>query len=126
MITEEKLVEEITVVENRLATVPSFEDLEFVVKHVKEHMKDIILCELLKCALCVATMIDEETKGLSFNDKIKKFAEYHLNKLPSLIEYLKYDDDGKELTRLKATSKAVEILIADEYAVRPLRLKDSL
>ena len=125
MITLEKLKEEIEAIEARTSISPSIENFTFAINNVKKYMQDVTLLELLKNALDNATLPDFETGKIPcYEEEIKDFIECHLNKLPALISFIKYDGEGQELANLKAENEAIKILMGENHSSRKFKIKE--
>ena len=125
MITLENLKNEIEEIEARTSTPPNIKNFTFAVRNVKKHMQDTILLELLTRALNNATLIDMDTgKVPCYEEKIKDFVEYYLNKLPDLINFIKDDAESQDLANLKAVNEAIRILMGENHSSRKFKIKE--
>lgn len=125
MITLEKLKEEIEKMEARTSIPPDIKEFTFAIKNVQKYMQDVALLELINEALTTSSLPDFETGEIPcYEEKIKDFVEYHLNKLPDLISSLNYNGDGQELINLKVINEAIRILMGEKHSSRKFKIKE--
>jgi hypothetical protein len=125
MIKLENLKNKIAEVEFRIKTSPDIKNFTFAIRNVRYYMQDTILLELLNEALDNATMVDKDTgKVPCYEEEIKNFVEYRLNKLPDLIDFIKDGDGGQDLAKLKAVNEAIRILMGENNSPRKFKIKD--